>query len=417
MKKIGLTGWILIAMFSGIITGLIIHYNASAASVASFSSGISLLTDIFLRLIKMIIAPLVFSTLVVGIAKLGDIKAVGRIGGKAMIWFISMSFLSVGFGLLMMNILKLGEHLNLPLPPANAQSSIATSSLSVKTFIEHIFPTSIAQAMSGNEILQIVVFSVFFGVATTAAGEQGKIIIKALDAVAHIILKMTGYVMKVAPLGAFAAIAGVVAIKGGDILYAYGKFIAFYYLSIIFLCLLLTFISSLYIGKRAFRLVGFVKDSILLAFSTASSEAALPQLMAELEAFGCKNKIVSFVLPIGYSFNMDGGMMYLSFSSLFIVQAYGIHMSLAQQIFMLLVLMLTSKGIAGVPRGALVVLAGSLSMFNIPQQGLLLLLGIDQILDMARSATNVVGNSLATAVVSKMEGSLGNGLPIEKVII
>jgi Na+/H+-dicarboxylate symporter len=417
MKKIGLTGWILIAMLSGIVAGLVIHYNASPASVAGFSSGISLLTDIFLRLIKMIIAPLVFSTLVVGIAKLGDIKAVGRIGGKALLWFISMSFLSVGFGLLMMNILKLGENLKLPLPAANAQTSIAASSLSVRTFIEHVFPTSITQAMSGNEILQIVVFSVFFGVAATAIGEQGKIVVKALDSVAKIILKMTGYVMKVAPIGAFAAIAGVVAIKGSDILYTYGKFIAFYYLSIVLLCVLLTCISSLFIGRRAFRLIDCVKDSVLLAFSTASSEAALPQLMAELEAFGCQNKIVSFVLPLGYSFNMDGGMMYLSFSSLFIVQAYGIHMSLAQQIFMLLVLMLTSKGIAGVPRGSLVVLAGSLSMFNIPQQGLLLLLGIDQILDMARSATNVVGNSLATAVVSKMEGSLSNGLPIDKVII
>jgi Na+/H+-dicarboxylate symporter len=406
MKKIGLTGWILIAMIAGIATGLIIHYNLPQESAEKFSSGISLFTEIFLRLIKMIIAPLIFSTLVVGIAKLGDIKAVGRIGGKALLWFISMSFLSVGFGLLMMNILKLGQNLNLPLPSANEQSSITASSLSIRTFIEHVFPTSIAQAMAGNEILQIVIFSVFFGVAATAVGEKGKIVVKALDAVAQIILKMTGYVMKIAPLGAFAAIAGIVAIKGGDILYTYGKFIAFYYISIIFLCVLLTFISSIYIGRRAFRLIGFVKDSVLLAFSTASSEAALPQLMAELEAFGCQNKIVSFVLPVGYSFNMDGGMMYLSFSSLFIVQAYGIHMSLAQQIFMLLVLMLTSKGIAGVPRGSLVVLAGSLSMFNIPQQGLLLLLGIDQILDMARSATNVVGNSLATVVVSKMENAL-----------
>jgi Na+/H+-dicarboxylate symporter len=406
MKKIGLTAWILISMFAGIVVGLIIHFNNSKEWIDNFSSAMSLLTEIFLRLIKMIIAPLVFSTLVVGIAKLGDIKAVGRIGGKTLLWFVSMSLLSLIFGLIMMNILQLGQNLHLPLPAASATTSLDQSSLSFKNFIEHVFPDSIIQAMAGNQILQIVAFSVFFGVATAAIGEQGKIIIKGLDAVAHVVLKMTGYVMKLAPLAAFSAIAAILAIKGPELLYTYGKFIISFYGSILCLWVLLVLISSMFIGKRAFDLVNRVKDAVLLAFSTASSESAFPQLLSELEAFGCPDKIVSFVLPLGYSFNLDGSMLYMTFASLFIAQAYGMNMALPQQISMLLVLMLTSKGIAGVPRASLVVIAGTLSMFNIPQQGLLLLLGIDQILDMARSATNVVGNSLATAVVSKMEGAL-----------
>jgi Na+/H+-dicarboxylate symporter len=408
MKKINLTGWILIAMAAGIITGLITHYNASKQAVESFSSGISLLTDIFLRLIKMIIAPLVFSTLVVGIAKLGDIKAVGRIGGKTILWFLGMSLLSLLFGLIVMNILKLGQNLNLPLPAADAKSSIEQSSLSFKNFIEHVFPASVVQAMANNEILQIVVFSIFFGVATAAIGEQGKIVIKALDAVAHVILKVTGYVMNFAPIAAFAAIAAILSIKGPEILYTYGKFIISFYASILCLWGILMLIASFFIGKRVIKLVSSVKEAVLLAFSTASSESAFPGLIVKLEEFGCPNKIVSFVLPLGYSFNLDGSMLYMTFASLFIAQAYGIHMPFAQQISMLLVLMLTSKGIAGVPRASLVVIAGTLSMFNIPQQGLLLLLGIDQILDMARSATNVVGNSLATVVVSKMENALAD---------
>jgi Na+/H+-dicarboxylate symporter len=406
MRKISLTGWILIAMLAGIIVGLIIHFNASTAWIENFSSGISLVTEIFLRLIKMIIAPLVFSTLVVGIAKLGDIKAVGRIGGKTLLWFLSMSLLSLLFGMIVMNILQLGEKLHLPIPDTTVKATLEQTSISFKNFMEHVVPESIVQAMATNQILQIVAFSVLFGVATAAIGEQGKIIIKGLDAVAHVVLKMTGYVMKLAPLAAFSAIAAILAIKGPEILYTYGKFIVSFYASILCLWTLLILIASLFIGKRAWLLVNRVKDAVLLAFSTASSEAAFPQLITELEAFGCPNKIVSFVLPLGYSFNLDGSMLYMTFASLFIAQAYGIHMPLAQQISMLLVLMLTSKGIAGVPRASLVVIAGTLSLFNIPQQGLLLLLGIDQILDMARSATNVVGNSLATAVVSKMENTL-----------
>jgi Na+/H+-dicarboxylate symporter len=407
MQKIGLTGWIMIAMVAGVIIGLLVHYNSNASQIDSFSSGISIITDIFLRLIKMIIAPLVFSTLVVGIAKLGDIKAVGRIGGKTLLWFLGASLLSLTLGLIIMNALQLGGDLNLPLPSSGAKTGIEQSALSFKTFVTHVFPRSIFESMANNEVLQIVVFSVFFGIATASVGEQGKVIIKALDAVSQVILRVTGYIMYLAPVAALAAIASVLALKGPELLLTYGKLIISFYLSILGLWLILLLIASIFVGRRIIYLAISVKDMILLAFSTASSEAAFPKLIQELENFGCPPKIVSFVLPLGYSFNLDGSMHYLAFASLFIAQAYGVPLSLGQQVSMLLVLLLTSKGVAGVPRASLVVLAGTLSLYNIPQQGLLLLLGIDQILDMARSATNVLGNSIAAVVVSKWEGELG----------
>ncbi len=406
MKKPGLTAWIVIAMAAGIVAGLTVHFTGSAAGKDQFAGGMSILTDIFLRLIKMIIAPLVFSTLVTGIAKLGDIRAVGRIGGKTLLWFVGASLLSLLLGLVIMNVVRLGHNLHLPIPQATATEKLANSSLSFKTFITHVFPQSIVEAMAGNEILQIVVFSILFGIATAAVGEKGKIIIHALESLAEIILKLTGYIMHFAPVAAFAAVAAILALKGPEILTTYGQFILVFYLSILFLWLLLIGISSIWIGKKSIRIIGNIKDLILLAFTTASSEAAFPRLIEELEQSGCPKKIVSFVLPLGYSFNLDGSMLYMGFSSLFIAQAYDIHLSFGTQLTMLLVLMLTSKGIAGVPRASLVVIAGTLAIFHIPQQGLLLLLGIDQILDMARSATNVVGNSLASAVICKMEGVL-----------
>jgi Na+/H+-dicarboxylate symporter len=406
MPKISLTGWIMIAMVAGVSLGLIVHYNASPPAIEGFTTVFGVVTDAFLRLIKMIIAPLVFSTLVVGIAKLGDIKAVGRIGGKTLLWFLCASFLSLLLGLLIMNSLNLGAELNLPMPAAGAATGVDASTISFKGFITHIFPRSIFEAMAGNEILQIVVFSVFFGIATASIGEKGKIIIKALDAVAHVILRVTGYVMYLAPIAAFAAIAAIMALKGPELLFTYGKFILSFYLSILGLWIILLLIASLFIGRRVIDLAFNIKDMILLAFSTASSEAAFPRLIVELENFGCSPRIVSFVLPLGYSFNLDGSMLYMTFASLFIAQAYGVPLTLGQEFSMLIVLMLTSKGIAGVPRAALVVIAGTLSLYNIPQQGLLLLLAIDQILDMARSATNVLGNSIAAALVSKWEGEL-----------
>jgi Na+/H+-dicarboxylate symporter len=407
MKKPGLTGWIIIAMTAGIITGLLIHHTAGVYWSEHFSDYMSIITDIFLRLIKMIIAPLVFSSLVTGIAKMGDTKAVGRIGAKTLAWFLGASLISLLLGLLIMNIVNLGNNLNLPIPDLSEAGKIENgSTLSFKSFITHVFPRSFIESMANNEILQIVVFAIFFGIATAAIGEKGKVFIRVLDSLTEIILKVTGYVMYVAPLAAFAAVSAILSLKGPEILITYGKFIGIFYLSILLLWLLLMGISYFWIGRKVFVVLKNVKDLVLLAFTTASSEAAFPRLIEALEKSGCPKRIVSFVLPLGYSFNLDGSMLYMGFASLFIAQAYGMHLSLGTQVTMLLVLMLTSKGVAGVPRAALVVIAGTLSMFHIPQQGLLLLLGIDQILDMARSATNVVGNSLASAVICKMEGVL-----------
>jgi Na+/H+-dicarboxylate symporter len=366
-------------------------------------------SDIFLRLIKMIIGPLVFTTLVVGVAKLGDIKAVGRIGGKTLLWFISASLISLLIGMCLVNFFQPGETMHLPLPDSHLSTDIKPTGLSLKDFVGHVFPRSFFEAMTNNEMLQIVVFSLFFGVATAAIGEKGEIIIKAMDAFAHAILKVTSYVMAFAPLAVFGSITAVVAKQGLGIVSTYAAFIGEFYFSLVLLWLVIIFAGFIVVRKRVVALVNYVKDAMLVAFATSSSEAAYPKLLLELERFGCNNKIVSFVLPLGYSFNLDGSMMYMTFASMFLAQAYNIHLSFAQQITMLLILMLTSKGVAGVPRASLVVLAVTIPAFNIPEAGIALLLGIDPILDMGRSATNVLGNGIATAVVSKWEGELTDG--------
>lgn len=368
----------------------------------------TILADIFIRLIKMIVAPLVFTTLVVGVAKLGDIKAVGRIGGKTLLWFLTASLMSLLLGMVLVNLFQPGHTMHLSLPDNNVNTGIDKAALTVKDFFYHVFPASFIDAMAKNEILQIVVFSLFFGVAAAAIGEKAQPIVKALDTVAHIILKVTGYVMKFAPLAVFGAMTAIIAKQGIGILKTYSIFIGEFYFGLALLWGVLIFAGFLFLKKRVFTLVKRIKEPTLLAFSTASSEAAFPKTMLELERFGCKDKIVSFVLPLGYSFNLDGSMMYMTFASLFIAQSYGMEIAFATQISMLLVLMLTSKGIAGVPRASLVVIAGTLATFNIPEAGIALLLGIDPLLDMGRSATNVVGNSIATAVVSKWEGELAD---------
>lgn len=412
-KSNKLTLWIFIALISGGVTGGLLNAaypagtdGAANQSLTGILDNLTILTDVFLRLIKMIIAPLVFSTLVVGVAKLGDIRAVGRIGGKTMLWFFTASFVSLLLGCLLVNIFQPGTMMQLELPPADAATGIDKASMTLKGVITHIFPKSVIEAMAGNEILQIVVFSLFFGVATAAIGEKGNPIIKALDSVGHVMLKITGYVMNFAPFAVFAAMSAVVAKKGLGVLATYGIFIGEFYFGLMLLWLILLFVAFLLVKKRVWTLITRIKEPLLLAFSTASSEAAFPKTLEELERFGCKNRIVSFVLPLGYSFNLDGSMMYMTFASLFIAQSYGINMSFDQQMTMLLVLMITSKGIAGVPRASLVVIAGTLSSFGIPEAGLLLLLGIDHLLDMGRSATNVVGNAVATVAVSKWEKSL-----------
>jgi len=365
----------------------------------------SLLSDIFLRLIKMIVAPLVFTTLVVGVARLGDMKTVGRIGGKTLVWFVCASLLSLFLGMLLVNYFQPGHTMHLPLPSVDG-AGVDKAALTAKDFLYHVFPVSFIDAMAKNEILQIVVFALFFGIAAASMGDAAHGIIKALEVVSHIILKITGYVMNFAPIAVFGAMTAVIAKQGLGILKTYSIFIGEFYLGLGILWAVLLIAGAVFIGKRIIRLLKRIKEPVLLAFSTSSSEAAFPKTMIELERFGCPDKIVSFVLPLGYSFNLDGSMMYMTFASLFIAQSYGIHLDFPTQISMLLVLMLTSKGIAGVPRASLVVIAGTLATFNIPEAGLALLLGIDPLLDMGRSATNVVGNSIATAVVSKWENEL-----------
>lgn len=367
---------------------------------------LAILTDIFLRLIKMIIAPLVFSTLVVGVAKLGDLKAVGRIGGKTMLWFISASFVSLLLGCLLVNFFEPGRMMQLDLPPSFADSGVDKAGVSLREFITHIIPSSVAEAMAKNEILQIVIFSLLFGVATAAVGEKGEPIIRAMDAIGHVMLKITSMVMYVAPFAVFAAMTSVVAKKGLGVLSTYAVFIGEFYFGLFILWTVLFLAGYFLVKKRITTLFKRLREALLLAFSTASSEAAFPKMMEELERFGCRNRIVSFTLPLGYSFNLDGSMMYMTFASIFIAQSYNIHMDFGTQLTMLLTLMITSKGIAGVPRASLVVIAGTLAQFNIPEAGILLLLGVDHVLDMGRSATNVVGNAIATVAVSKWEKSL-----------
>jgi Na+/H+-dicarboxylate symporter len=368
--------------------------------------GFTILSDIFLRLIKMIVGPLVFTTLVVGVAKVGDVKAVGRIGGKTMLLFISATFVSLLLGMLMVNFFEPGKAMHLAMPDSHLSVAINKTALSLKEFIGHVFPRSFFEAMTNNEILQIVVFSLFFGIGTAAIGEKGEIVIKAMDAISHVILKITGYVMKFAPIAVFGAIAAVVAKQGMGILSTYAVFLGEFYISLIILWALIVLAVFFVLKRRVFILLNYIKDAMLIAFSTSTSEAAYPKVLLELERFGCNNKIVSFVLPLGYSFNLVGSMMYLTFASLFLAQAFNMHLSLWQQTSMLLVLMLTSKGVAGVPRAALVVIAGTMAMFNIPEAGLGLLIGIDPLMDMGRSATNVLGNAMTTAVISKWEGEL-----------
>lgn len=403
-----LTTYIIIALIAGIITGYILNRNYTAAELPPITEPFSLLPDVFLRLIKMIVAPLVFFTLVVGVAKLGDIKSVGRIGGKTLLWFVCASFLSLLLGMVLVNLFQPGIEMKLPLPGAEANTGITKTALTLRDFLHHVFPSSVVESMAKNEILQIVVFSLFFGVATASIGEPGHTIIKAFDAIAHVILKITGYVMKFAPVAVFGAMTAIVAKQGPGILKTYSIFIGEFYLGLLILWLFLLGACTIFIKGRITELLRRIKEPVILAFSTSSSEAAFPKTMLELERFGCRDKIVSFVLPLGYSFNLDGSMMYMTFASLFIAQSYGINLDFGTQLSMLLVLMLTSKGIAGVPRASLVVIAGTLATFNIPEAGLALLLGIDPLLDMGRSATNVVGNSVATVVVSKWEGALEN---------
>lgn len=403
-----LTVFILVAMALGILVGYLVHTNADASFQSEFSKNIKLLSSIFIRLVQMIIAPLVFTTLVVGIAKLGDLKTVGRVGGKAILWFVTASLASLLIGMVLVNFFQPGKYIDLSQKDVESLADLAgkQKGFSLQNFVEHVIPKSVVEAMATNEILQLVVFSIFFGVAAAAIGDYTKPLIRALDIASHIILKMVNYVMNFAPIGVFGAIAAVVAAKGLGIFNFYLKYFLFFLTGIAVLWAVLLTVGFLILGNRLRELLRRISSPLLIAFSTTSSEAVFPKLTEELERFGCRDRIVAFVLPLGYSFNLDGSMMYMTFASLAIAQAYGVDLPLATQLTMLLVLMLTSKGIAGVPRASLVVVLATCAMFKIPPEGVALILPIDHFCDMFRTATNVVGNALATSVVSKWEGEL-----------
>ena len=412
-----LTIRIMIGMILGVVAGYTVNkMQLSPAGLKEASGYFSLVSDIFLRLIKMIIAPLVFSTVVSGIANMGDSKSVGRVGVKSLIWFITASVLSLLLGCVLANLFQPGAGLGMPLPDAHATTNLATKSLTFNSFLLNAFPKSIFEAFAGNQILQILVFSIFFGLALASLpGKTTSTITKFIDELVHVMIKLTDFVMQFAPIGVFAAMGAAIATQGITVLGTYGKLIACFYVGLAALIGLLIFAGWLFLGRRVFTLMQMMRSVMLLAFSTASSEAAYPKTMEQLQKFGASNKITSFVLPLGYSFNLDGSMLYQSFAVIFIAQAYGIDMPISQQLTLLAVLMISSKGMAGVARASLVVVAAILPMFNLPESGLLLIMAIDQFLDMGRTAINVVGNSIATAVVAKWEGQLGETVGDEEI--
>lgn len=415
-----LTYWILAGLVLGIIVGWTLNYvlgdgtTEGGPVVKEVARYLSILTTIFLHLIKMIIAPLVFSTLVVGIAHMGDTAALGRVGIKALGWFVAASVVSLSLGLILVTLFQPGTGLDLALPPATASAGVDRSAFDIVKFFGNIFPESMIRAMSENSILQIVVFSLFVGVAITAVGEPARPLLRATEALVKVMLVITDYVMRFAPVAVFAAVTSTVAQRGPAILGTFGYFMGSFYVGLVLLWILLLGICFLIVGNRSRLLIRYIRDPIVLAFSTASSEAAYPRTLEALDRFGVPPRIASFVLPLGYSFNLDGSMMYMTFATIFVAQAYGIELTLTQQILMLLTLMITSKGVAGVPRASLVVITATMAQFNIPEAGLLLILAVDHFLDMGRSATNVVGNAVASVVVAKWEGELD---PLEPVDI
>ncbi|APR40122.1 dicarboxylate/amino acid:cation symporter [Paraburkholderia sp. SOS3] len=404
--KSRLTLQIAAGMVLGVIVGYACHVGAAdAASARTIAGYFTIITDIFLRLIKMIIAPLVFATLVAGLAGMDSGDEVGRIGLRTIGWFVVASLFSLALGLVLANTLQPGAALHMSASGTDVSTGLNTAGLNFKDVVEHAFPTSLLDAMARNDILQILVFSVFFGVGLSALKRDPRVqaIVHAVDGLVSVMLRLTGYVMRAAPIGVFGAIASAVTLRGLDVLFTYGKLIGSFYVGLVLLWAVLIGLGYAFLGRRVFTLLKCVREPAMLAFSTASSEAAYPRLLEQLERFGVSKKVAGFTLPLGYAFNLDGSMMYQSFAAIFIAQAFGMDMPLSQQILMLLVLMLSSKGMASVPRGSVVVVAAVAPLFHLPAEGVVLVLAVDQILDMGRTMTNVIGNSVATAVIAKWE--------------
>jgi Na+/H+-dicarboxylate symporter len=404
MKRPSLTTQIIIGLLLGVIVGEWYRNTwPDPDQITPFANNLQVISDIFLRLIKMIIAPLVFSLLLTGIAKAGDFKTVGRIGLKTIVYFTSATIIALFLGLVIVNIFEPGKALHMT---AATGTIVQPKEFNGREFIQHIFPESIADSMAHNQVLPIIIFVLFFGIAVSSLHEKGKIIVDFFDAVAHAMLRVTSYVMMLAPFAVFGSMGSVIALKGLGILSGYLKIILCFFGGLLFFIFVILFLVCILFKINFRNLFAHVKEPMLLAFSTASSEAAMPKTILGLERFGCPTKIVSFVLPLGYSFNLDGSIMYMTFATMSIAQAYGINLNAGQQITMMLILLVTSKGMAGVPRASLVVIAGMLHTFSIPQEGLTVLIAIDWLLDMGRSATNVIGNAVATAVVTKWERSI-----------
>ena len=402
-----LTLYILIGMVLGVVVGQLVNANVAPDVIKEqVAPWFKLLSDIFLNLIKMLVAPLVLSTIVVGIAHMGDSTALGRIGVRSLAWFITASLISIGLGLLMVNLFQPG--VGAPIPDAAAATAAVgeVKDLKATEFLLSIFPKNSVEALATNNILQILVFSIFAGVALSALGEKGAPLVRGADALAEMMLQITGYVMRYAPIAVFAALANVVAQSGLGILETYLTLLVEFYFSLAILWVILLTIGAMFLRRRIWTLIRYIRQPVMIAFSTASSEAALPKLFEQLDRFGVPRRISGFMLPLGYSFNLDGSMMYMSFATIFIAQAYGMDLSVITQIMILLTLMISSKGIAAVPRASLVVITGTLAMFGLPVEGVAIILAIDQFLDMGRTATNVVGNAVATSVITKWEGML-----------
>jgi Na+/H+-dicarboxylate symporter len=397
-----LTAYILVGMLLGLVTGFVIHAALPAETIATIVPWFKLLTDIFLNLIKMIVAPLVLATIVVGIVNMGDSAALGRIGLRALTWFIGASLISISLGLVLVNLFKPGVGQSLQ----TAASVGEFSQMNPISFLLNIVPRNFFEAMATNNILQILVFSLFAGVALSAIGDKGTALVKGAEALAELMLQITTYVMRYAPVAVFGALANVVSTNGLGILLTFLAFVLEFFFGLLLLWVVLIAVGALVLKGKIWHLLRYIREPLLIGFSTASSEAALPRLLEQLDRFGVPRRISGFVLPLGYSFNLDGTMMYMSFAVIFIAQAYGIDLSWSQQLAILLTLMISSKGVAGVPRASLVVITATLAMFGLPVEGIALVLGIDQFLDMGRTATNVLGNSIATAVITQWEGKL-----------
>ena len=400
-----LTRCIMGGMLLGVAVGYLVHEDqlSGVMTTEHWVKTFGTLSTIFLNLIKMLVAPLVLGTIVSGLAHMNDSAAVGRIGFRAIMWFIVASLISISLGLVMVNFFQPGVGVDLA-APVKAVGEV--KKLDLFEFIEHIFPKNLFTALSENNVLQILVFSLFAGIGLTAIGERGRPLVRAAEALAELMLQVTGYVMRFAPFAVFGALAKVVAENGLGILGTYVQLLGEFYLSLAILWALLIGVGWVFLRGRVFTLVRYVREPVMIAFSTASSEAAMPKLFEQLDRFGIPRRISGLMVPLGYSFNLDGSMMYASFATIFIAQAYGHDLSMTTQILILLTLMISSKGIAAVPRASLVVIAATLAMFDLPVEGIALVLAIDQFLDMGRTATNVLGNSVATAVITKWEGML-----------